>query len=204
MHIHFDCAEEFPSPIGYAYMSKVSNSRTASDTGTAGGVCSTPSVCSSIAWARGHSGTGTLKALWPWPRMGTPIGTCSMWPLGLRTGKYLIVVNFVLLLHTLQLHALGAEEIPWAEGRPEKTLCTGEVGRKSTGIRVRGVGSLPGCKPEQASDGCKASNYNFLLESSLWNATKSEPVRLCKWKHRWLASGQLRNAAWVCFLCAFL
>lgn len=90
-----------------------------------------------------------------------------MWPLGLRTGKYLIVVNFVLLLHTLQLHALGAEEIPWAEGRPEKTLCTGEVGRKSTGIRVRGVGSLPGCKPEQASDGCKASNYNSLLESSL-------------------------------------
>lgn len=122
MHIHFDCAEEFPSPIGYAYMSKVSNSRTASDTGTAGGVCSTPSVCSSIAWARGHSGTGTLKALWPWPRMGTPIGTCSMWPLGLRTGKYLIVVNFVLLLHTLQLHALGAEDIPWAEGRAWKNI----------------------------------------------------------------------------------
>lgn len=37
MHIHFDCAEEFPSPIGYAYMSKVSKYRAASDTDTAGG-----------------------------------------------------------------------------------------------------------------------------------------------------------------------
>lgn len=37
MRIHFDCAEEFPSPIGYAYTNKASKSRAASDTGTAGG-----------------------------------------------------------------------------------------------------------------------------------------------------------------------